>query len=80
MPIKHKPRDLCDKAGATHVAMRLRTYWAERGHVVNVTLIDGSFESSLRIAPTYVRTDMINGLPRTHPLNRKSKQSGTPTD
>jgi len=78
--INHTPtpeRELCTMDGATHIAAKLRAYWFARGHVINVAIVSDTFQPSLRYAPQYVRTDMINGLPRTHPANRARQTKAT---
>lgn len=55
--------DYCTREGAERLKEQIEAYWAERGHDVNVNLVQGRFLASMRSARTDVRSNMINGVP-----------------
>lgn len=59
-------RDYHDHAGATTLAKHITEYWAKQGYRVHVTLHQEAFTFQMREAYWTVRSDMINGLPRTY--------------
>ena len=68
------PRDALSHEGARELAFRLREYWATRGHAVSTSL---QHEVALgRLGVIAVRSDMIAGFPRSHPIARNSAPAG----
>ena len=45
-------------------AKELADYWAARGYTVRTWVEPGVFNQADRCTPHFVRSDMINGLPR----------------
>lgn len=73
--------DYCTTEGARRLKQRIEEYWRERGYDVNVDLIDAGFMPAMRSARTDVRSNMVNGLPRTAANNneeprRKAQAAG----
>lgn len=73
--------DYCTTEGARRLKQRIEEYWKDRGFDVNVDLIDAGFMPAMRSARTDVRSNMVNGLPRTAANNneeprRKVQQAG----
>lgn len=61
--------DYCTKEGAVRIKEKIEAYWAERGHDVQVNLVQGGFLASMRSARTDVRSNMINGVPTRNTEN-----------
>ena len=61
--------DYCTKDGAVRIKEKIEAYWAERGHKVEVNLVQGGFLASMRSARTDVRSNMINGVPTANSEN-----------
>ncbi len=64
----HSGTDFCTEAGAKQLAAIIRTYWAERGFVVDVFAISGNIRSLAgRDADPRadVRSNLINGRPHS---------------
>ncbi len=59
------PGNFTDRAGAAELKARIEAYWAERGFDVQVMLIEQPFVAALRTARFDVRSEMIDGLPRS---------------
>lgn len=57
--------DFCSRAGAQSLKAKIEAYWAERGHKVQVMLHNVGFHPAIRAARFDVRSDMINGMPRS---------------
>jgi hypothetical protein len=57
-------QEFTDRAGAAELKTRIESYWRERGHDVQVMLVEGSFTPALRASRVDVRSDLVNGLPR----------------
>ena len=57
--------DFCSRAGAHVIKAKIEAYWAERGQSVQVMLHNVGFHPAIRAARFDVRSDMINGMPRT---------------
>lgn len=57
-------RNFCDKDGAHSLKRKIEEYWRDKGHEVEVKLVDGPFTASMRSSRTDLRSDMLNGLPR----------------
>lgn len=53
-----------DREGAAELKARIEAYWAERGHQVQVMLIDAPFNPAVRAARVDVRSNMVDGMPR----------------
>lgn len=58
------PTDYTDRAGASLLKQRIEAFWRERGHDIQVVLVDAAFTPALRAARVDVRSELINGLPR----------------
>lgn len=59
--------DYCSKAGAESLIEKIETYWRDRGMHVMCSLRDAGFHPAIRSARFDVRSDMVNGLPRSLP-------------
>lgn len=57
--------DFCSRDGAQRLKTKIEAYWAERGHKVQVMLLNVGFHPAIRASRFDVRSDMINGRPRT---------------
>ncbi|MGD9967363.1 MAG: hypothetical protein AB7T59_12630 [Hyphomonadaceae bacterium] len=57
--------DFCSRDGAQALKARIEAYWRARGHTVTVGLHNVGFHPAIRAARFDVRSDMINGMPRT---------------
>ena len=53
-----------DRAGAEILKARIEAYWRERGHEIQVTLVQAAFTAAVRAARYDVRSEFTNGLPR----------------
>lgn len=51
-------------AGANALKTQIETFWAERGHTVQVWLEQKEFNAVVRAARYDVRSDLVNGMPR----------------
>ncbi len=58
-------KDYCNNAGAECIKEKIINVWANDGLGVDIMLIKAGFTPALRSARTDVRSDMINGLPRS---------------
>lgn len=56
--------DYCTREGAERLKEQIEAYWAERGHDVRITLVQGGFMPSMRSARTDLRSNMVNGVPK----------------
>lgn len=61
--------DYCTRDGAERIKKQIEDYWAERGHPVNINLVQGAFLASMRSARTDVRSNMVNGVPMRNTEN-----------
>lgn len=61
----NQEQDFCNREGALQLKAKIEAYWAERGKSVMVTLQNVGFHPSIREARYDVRSDMVNGSPRT---------------
>lgn len=59
-----QPVEYTDRSGAEILKTRIEAYWRERGHDVQVILVQAAFTPALRAARYDVRSEMTNGLPR----------------
>ncbi|MGD9981251.1 MAG: hypothetical protein AB7H66_13575 [Hyphomonadaceae bacterium] len=57
--------DFCSRDGAHALKAKIEAYWRERGHNVIVALHNVGFHPAIRAARFDVRSDMINGMPRS---------------
>lgn len=57
--------DFCSRNGAMALKAKIEAYWRERGHTVLVALHNVGFHPAIRAARFDVRSDMINGMPRS---------------
>lgn len=55
--------DMCDRDGASRLAVKIQDFWRKRGFDVVVETKDEGFVSTMRSARTDVRSNMINGMP-----------------
>ena len=60
--------DFLDGEGAAVLKNRIEAFWSARGLSVDITLQTAPFSPAARRARVDVRSNMINGLPRTSPL------------
>ncbi len=57
--------DFCTREGAQALKDKIEAYWRERGHAVMVSLENVGFHPAIRAARYEVRSDMVNGMPRS---------------
>jgi hypothetical protein len=57
--------DFCSRDGAQALKAKIEAYWRERGHNVMIALHNVGFHPAIRAARFDVRSDMINGMPRS---------------
>lgn len=57
--------DFCSRDGANALKAKIEAYWRERGQNVQVMLHNVGFHPAIRAARFDVRSDMINGMPRS---------------
>jgi hypothetical protein len=67
----YEPADYTSREGATALKSKIEAYWAERGMTVMLALHNVGFHPAIRAARYDVRSDMVNGLPRTAVKNAK---------
>jgi hypothetical protein len=60
-----EPSDYCSREGAVALKAKIEAYWAERGQNVMIALHNVGFHPAIRAARYDVRSDMVNGMPRT---------------
>lgn len=58
-------KDYCCQGGAYALKAMIEAYWAARGQHVMVSLHNVGFHPAIRAARFDVRSDMLNGKPRT---------------
>lgn len=58
--------DFCSRDGAHALQAKIEAYWAERGQKVQIMLHNVGFHPAIRAARFDVRSDMVNGMPRTN--------------
>jgi len=61
----HEPADFCSRAGAVALKEKIEAYWRDRGQNVMIALHNVGFHPAIRAARYDVRSDMVNGMPRT---------------
>jgi hypothetical protein len=57
--------DYCSREGAAALKAKIEAYWRERGEEVMIVLNNVGFHPAIRAARFDVRSDMVNGRPRT---------------
>ena len=57
--------DFCSREGALALKAKIEAYWRERGQHVMIALQNVGFHPAIRAARYDVRSDMVNGMPRT---------------
>jgi hypothetical protein len=57
--------DYCSREGAVALKAKIEAYWRERGQNVMIVLNNVGFHPAIRAARFDVRSDMVNGRPRT---------------
>lgn len=57
--------DFCSRDGAMALKAKIEAYWRERGQDVVIALHNVGFHPAIRAARYDVRSDMINGMPRS---------------
>lgn len=57
--------DFCSKEGAAALKAKIEAYWRERGQDVMLSLHNVGFHPAIRAARYDVRSDMVNGMPRS---------------
>ena len=57
--------DYCTREGADSLRRKIESYWKERGCDVIVTLHNAGFHAAIRAARYEIRSDLVNGLPRS---------------
>lgn len=61
----YEPADYTSREGAEALKDRIEAYWRARGMTVMLSLQHVGFHPAIRAARFDVRSDMVNGLPRT---------------
>ena len=64
--------DYCSKDGAVALKEKIEAYWRERGQDVMIALHNVGFHPAIRAARYDVRSDMVNGMPRTGASKKSS--------
>lgn len=62
---EREPGDYCSREGAVALKAKIENYWRERGQEVMLSLHNVGFHPAIRAARYDVRSDMINGMPRS---------------
>lgn len=63
--------EYCDRSGAEALGRKIAAYWGKRGYTVNWKAVQQEFQMVTRMARWDLRTDMVNGYPKDHPVNAK---------
>lgn len=71
--------DFCSRDGAHALKAKIEAYWRERGHNVMVALHNVGFHPAIRAARFDVRSDMINGMPRSV-VGKKAAAAQSPNE
>ncbi|MGQ0532239.1 MAG: hypothetical protein ACT4OF_06055 [Caulobacteraceae bacterium] len=71
--------DFCSRDGAHALKAKIEAYWRERGHTVMVALHNVGFHPAIRAARFDVRSDMINGMPRSAVAAKRGTPVPPPT-
>ena len=64
--------DFCSRSGAQELKTKIEAYWAERGQKVQIMLHNVGFHPAIRAARFDVRSDMVNGMPRTSGASKRA--------
>lgn len=56
--------EFTDIDGANELKARIEAYWAKRGHVVQIMLVDAAFHPVIRATRYDLRSSMVDGWPR----------------
>lgn len=70
--------DFCSRDGAQALKNKIEAYWAERGQKVQIMLHNVGFHPAIRAARFDVRSDMVNGMPRT--AGSPKRQAAAPAE
>lgn len=65
--------DYVDRDGAAKIKATIEAYWAARGHVVQVVLVNAGFHPAIRCARYDVRSDLVNGLPKPQAQSARNR-------
>lgn len=65
--------DFCSRAGAQALKAKIEAYWLARGQTVMIALHNVGFHPAIRAARFDVRSDMVNGMPRTTGASKQAK-------
>mgnify|MGYP003477128601 CR=1 FL=1 len=57
--------DFCSREGAVALKAKIEAYWRERGQTVMISMQNVGFHPAIRAARYDVRSDMVNGMPRS---------------
>ncbi len=57
--------DFCSREGAQRLKEKIEAYWREKGQNVTLSLHNVGFHPAIRAARFDVRSDMVNGMPRS---------------
>ena len=63
--------DYCGREGALELKKKIEAYWADRGQDVTVLLHNVGFHPAIRAARFDLRSDLVNGMPRTRKSSAK---------
>lgn len=69
--------DYTSRAGAEALKQKIEAYWRERGMGVMLSLHNVGFHPAIRAARYDVRSDMVNGMPRTSAQPQAANDSHT---
>ncbi|MEZ5960889.1 MAG: hypothetical protein R3C30_10765 [Hyphomonadaceae bacterium] len=64
-PLERETADYTTREGAKRLSDMIEAYWLERGRAVTIALHNAGFHAAIRSARFDVRSDMINGWPRS---------------
>ena len=66
--------DYCSRDGALELKKKIEAYWADRGQDVTVLLHNVGFHPAIRAARFDIRSDLVNGMPRTRKAGAKVRE------
>ena len=72
--------DYTSRSGAEALKAKIEAYWRERGLDVMLSLHNVGFHPAIRAARYDVRSDMVNGLPRSNTSKSKPANDAKPVD
>ncbi|MEZ5957483.1 MAG: hypothetical protein R3C27_09770 [Hyphomonadaceae bacterium] len=64
-PLERVTADYTTREGASRLSEMIERYWQERGRAVTLALHNAGFHAAIRSARFDIRSDMINGWPRS---------------